>query len=429
MRLSINIYIPEPIPSRNKGEEAILQGFIKGLKNQGCNSKISLFSYNQEIDQQNYTDNVEVIDGQTFHPKPNRPLLFRVIETFTIWVKHFLFALTWQMFGEKTNYFFSKRYWRAYINADLVMVGHDGYISDLNLLFAIFVKLLGKRSAIFGGGFQGFRFSLTEYLAKYVLKMVDIIVVREKHCYDYLISLGSPVDKTFFRPDPAFIMEPADKKDVNLIFEKEGLNKKKRPLIGMIVLIDTRDYKYFYGISMDQNERFEKHMNFCAKIAEKIIDHTKGTIVFLPHVIKTEFGCDDRICAREIKQRMTRHSEYVVLVDKEYNASQLKGFIQNLDFLISQRLHAVIGAATVATPFIMVTAKEDKRSHDIIHHTISQPHLIFNLNAPTIEGFTEKFRLLWKNKEYLKKSLETNAIRIKAECNDAFRLMLERVRF
>ena len=40
----MKVYIPEPIPSRNKGEEAILQGFIKGFKNQNVNPEIILFS-------------------------------------------------------------------------------------------------------------------------------------------------------------------------------------------------------------------------------------------------------------------------------------------------------------------------------------------------------------------------------------------------
>ncbi|PQP33282.1 hypothetical protein C6A36_00020 [Desulfobacteraceae bacterium SEEP-SAG10] len=426
----MKIFIPEPIPSGNKGEEAILQGIAQGFINQGIDPDLSVFSYTVDLenDRRNYAGQFTVISGrQSFRPRPRSGRTRKLLETVSICLKHFSFALLYRLIGEKACFIFSKEYWRAYADAALIMVGHDGFISDLNLLLATFVKVIGKRSVIFGGGVKSFKLKITEVLAKYILTFVDIIVVREKHCYRYFRSLGVPARKLFFRPDPAFIMEPSAREEIDAMFVKEDLIDMRRPLIGMIALVETSYYRYFYGGSQDKEKKFKQHMDFFARMAENIIDITSGTIVFVPHAVKTGFAKDDRMCAREIRKKMTRHYQHVVLMENEYSARQLKGFIQRIDFLVSQRLHAVISASTVATPFIMVAVKEDYRSHDIIEHTVKTPELLFDLNNPTIDDFTKKFGLLWQRRKKIEKMLKQNAEGIKRDCNQAFEMMLERL--
>lgn len=422
----MKIYIPEPIPSGNKGEEAILQGIYQGFINQSVHPEITVFSYDVETDRKNYAEQFKVIGGETFRPRPNMPKLKRSLALLLIWTKHFLFVLMYRCLAEKAYFFFRKPTWRAYGEADLILVGHDGFISDINLALAIFTKALGKPSAIFGGGFKGFRLKITERFASKVLNLTNVVILREKHCYDYLKSLKVPDKKLFFQPDPAFVMEPAEDKEIDALIKKEGLTSYKSPLIGMIVLVDTLDYKYFYGTSLTSEQRFKKHMEFCAQMTDRIIETTGGTVVFMPHAMKTEFGSDDRYCAREVK-KLSSHSQSIVLIEDNYSARELKGLITRLDFLVSQRLHAVIAAASAATPFIMVSVKEDYRAHDILEHTIGEPDLAYNLNTPTIDGFLSRFKNILQEREIIKNRLAVQAGRIHTKCNEGFEILLKRV--
>lgn len=423
MNKKIKIYIPESIPSENKGEEAILRGLIAGLKAVNLNPEIYLFSDNKEIDDKNYGNEVKVVSGMSFRPsrKKGKPSFQRIVDAIKIWLTHIFFAIIYKTVKEKAFYFFRAENWKAYSEADVILTGHDGCISDLNIFFAIFCKAIKKKVVIFGGGFEKFRFSITERLAKLVIPKIDLIVVREKHSYNYLKSLNN-APNIYWYPDPAFLMEPCSKLDIEELFQKENILGVKKPLIGMIAVRGTSYYPYFYGIK-DEEVRYQTHINFFAKMIEYIIEITNGTVVFIPHCIRSALKNDDREVARDIKAKLTCYQDRVILVEKEYDARTLKSFIGELDFLISQRLHAVIGAATVGTPFIQLTVKQDLRSHDIIEETIDRKDLVYDLDNDDIKAFINVFEDKWNTKEEIKKYLLEKSKEIKTTCYEAFKLL------
>ena len=425
MNKKIKIYIPESIPSENKGEEAILRGLIAGLKAINLDSEIYLFSNNQEVDSKNYGDDVKIVSGLSFRPSGGRgkSSFQRIIDVIKIWLKHIFFAVMYKTLKEKAFYFFKSENWKAYTEADVILTGHDGCISDLNIFFAMFCKALEKKVVIFGGGFKKFRFSITEKLAKSVISKIDLIVVRQKHSYEYLKSLNN-TPNIFWYPDPAFLMEPYKRSDTKKLFQKENLIGVKRPLIGIIAVRGTSYFYHFYGIKSEEL-RYQTHINFFAKMIEYIIKITNGSVVFIPHCIETACKNDDRIVARDIKSKLSCYQDRVILVEEEYDARMLKSFIRELDFLISQRLHAVIGAATVGTPFIQLTVKQDLRSHDIIEETIGRKDLVYDLENDDIKTFINVFGDKWNTKEEIKKYLLEKSKEIKQSCYEAFELLAE----
>ncbi|GAB6163787.1 hypothetical protein JCM12298_29470 [Desulfothermus naphthae] len=423
MNKRIKIYIPESIPSENKGEEAILLGLITGIKAINLDPKIYLFSNNKEVDSKNYGNDVKVVSGISFRPSgaKGKSVFQRIVNAINIWFKHIFFAIMYKTLKEKAFYFFKSENWKAYSEADIILTGHDGCISDLNIFFAMFCKAIEKKILIFGGGFKKFRFSITEKLARFVIPKIDLIVVRQKHSYEYLkFLINAP--NIYWYPDPAFLMEPYNKSDLEELFQKENLVGAKKPLIGMIAVRGTSYYPYFYGIK-DEELRYQTHISFFARMIEYIIKITNGTVIFIPHCIRSALKNDDREVARDIKSKLTCYQDRVILVEKEYDARTLKSFIGELDFLISQRLHAVIGAATVGTPFIQLTVKQDFRSHDIIEETIGRKDLVYDLDNNDIEAFINVFEDKWNTKEEIKKYLLDKSKEIKENCYDAFKLL------
>jgi polysaccharide pyruvyl transferase WcaK-like protein len=413
----MKIYIPEHVPSRNKGEEAIVQGIYQGLRNQGKDVEILIFSYEPEIDRISYGSQFEVIDGITYRPMHGKNIFLRILETASISLRHFLFFLMWRLVGKASLKIFRGGNWRAYVDSDIILVGHDGVLSDLNILFALFVKGIGKKSTIFGCGFKNFRFKLTEILAPSIITKINLIVLREERSYDYLLSIGIPENKIHLKADPAFLMEPAARNQVKKLLLREGIDKNERPIVGMIALNGTLYSKHFFENVPDEADRYREHVSFFAALTEKIIQTTEGIAIFLPHSL------EDIAIARDIKFKMGNNVENVLIIENEYSAAVLKALIQHLDFLISERLHAVIGASTVGTPFFMITAKEDGRAHNIVENTIGRPDLIFNINEPQVNDFLLKFTGKWTEKDKITEYLLDRARLIREECNEAARLL------
>lgn len=419
----MNIYIPEHIPSGNKGEEAILQGIYQGLKDEAKDVTISVFSHTPEIDRINYGNQFEVIEGITFRPASGKGMFLKISETIVIWLKHFLFLLLWRFIGKKCLRCFRGGNWKAYLDADVILVGHDGVLSDMNLLFALFAKGIGKKGAIFGCGFKKFRYRLTESLAHHIVPKIDLVTVRELRSYNYLKSIGVNSSNLFFKPDPAFLMKPAKETIVDNFFIKEKLATAKKPLIGMVAIVGSVHFAEFHQHVTDDQEKYDKHCDFFARMTEIALKITSGTVVFMPHSIQATSRRDDRQCARDVKGRMRKHQDDVVIVEREYSASVLKGVIQRLDFLLSQRLHSIIGAASVGTPFIMLTVKGDGRAHDIVECTIARDDLIFDLNNPDIDDFARKFERLWASRDRIRKDLSVRVVSIHNDCRDAAHLL------
>lgn len=419
----MKIYIPEEIPSGNKGEQAILEGIYQGLKDHDKDIRISVFSFHPEIDRINYSKKFKVVQGITFRPRSDKPSFIKVLDMFNIWVKHLSFWLLWSVLKDKCLYFFRGDNWKAYSESDVILVGHDGVLSDINLLFAIFVKGIGKKTAIFGCGFKKFRYKLTESLAHHIVPQIDLVTVREMRSYNYLKSIGVNSSNLFFKPDPAFLMKPANQTIVDNFFIKEKLATAKKPLIGMVAIVGSVHFAEFHQHVTNDQEKYDKHCDFFARMTEIVLKITSGTVVFIPHSIQTTSKRDDRQCARDVKGRMRKYQDAVVIVEREYSASVLKGVIHRLDFLVSQRLHSIIGAASVGTPFIMLTVKGDGRAHDIVEHTIGRPDLLFDLNDPHIKDFARKFNELWSSSEEIRKELLIRVVSIHKGCEESARLL------
>jgi len=421
----MKIYIPEDIPSGNKGEEAILQGIYQGLKDQGKEVSISIFSNTPEIDRVNYGKQFEIIDGITFRPVADKPMFSRISEAVMIWFKHFSFLIMWYLLGKKCLYFFRGGNWKAYIDADVILVGHDGVFSDINLLFALFARGLKKKTAIFGCGIKKFSFKITERLASPLISIIHLVVLREKHSYEYLKSLGIAKNKIFLKPDPAFFLKQSDQIKLEEMLSKEGLNDIKRPFIGAVAVKGSIIFDKCFEQVKNKNEKYNKHVELFALIIENVIEITSGQIIFIPHCIGPTVERDDRISARDIKKKVKeKYKKHVSLIENEYNAMVLKAFIKNMDFLISERTHALIGAASVGTPFLAITVKEDLRTHDIIGDTVGMEDLIIDINDPNLDEIISKFKEKWESRNDIRNSLLKRADFINRECQNASSMLI-----
>jgi polysaccharide pyruvyl transferase WcaK-like protein len=424
MKKSVNIYIPEHVPSMNKGEEAIIRGILQGINDEGIFADVTVFSAAPHIDQERYRD-LTVISGVSLHPT-GIGIFNKAAELLSSVIKHSLFAVAYRIGGVNSLKIFKGDVWKAYANADLILVGHDGVFSDINLLFAIFVKSLRKKHAIFGMGFSGFRTTIAKKLAHRLMHLFDLIVLREEGTFRYLEAVGVRKDSMHLKPDPAFLLQPASNEEFEKLLHIEGLDKVQSPLIGMIAVQGSKIFDNCLSHITDKKVKYEQHAALFAKLAEKIIDITSCTVVFIPHCIGDTPDRDDRIVARDIKSLVGKeYQDKVLLIENEYNASALKKLIHHLDFLVAERTHALIGACSVGTPFLAVTVNQDTRTHDIIGKTFAMPDLLIDINEPDLDKMIVLFENKWNSRHIIRKHLVERAMVVHAECKAAAKMLAD----
>ena len=140
---------------------------------------------------------------------------------------------------------------------------------------------------------------------------------------------------------------------------------------------------------------------------KKIHDNTDTNIIFLPHTIGPNTQMDDRLISKDvIKRAGLENNKRVFLLESDLSAKELKGLISRADFIVAERVHSIIGAIGVKTPFMSVASDKDSRVQGILREQMSLSELVFSLRNPSIEEAYKKFDALYDKRNQIKNKLE-----------------------
>jgi polysaccharide pyruvyl transferase WcaK-like protein len=256
------------------------------------------------------------------------------------------------------------------------------------------------------------------------MPLYDLIVLRENATFDRLNRVGVLPRLMHVKPDPAFLLQPADSVQLSVMLKQEGLEKVTGPMIGMIAGQGSHIFDHCFSAIKDRSEKYRHHRDLFSALVEQVIEITHGTVIFLPHCIGYESNRDDRIVARDVRSAVRKEMrESIILIENEYDAATLKALIKRLDFLVAERTHALIGACSVGTPFIALTVKEDTRTHGIIGDTFGMPDLLLDINEPDINVIMSRFEEKWNSREKIKQQLLKTAAIVHQECRSAAKML------
>ena len=420
------IFIAEEIPSLNKGEEAILYGFLETFKMLG-DVEVSLFSLNPEVDRANYA-NIRIINGMgDLHLLNNlqqRSTFIKVLESTFALFQYLLFAIFCKVFGLNSVKIMKGEIWREYCKADLIIIGHDGTFSSPFTQVLVFshicniflARLLRKPvvvyagDAIYGAYIGIFKKKLWTILAKFLLNKVDLITLREEISYEYLQKIGVSKLKIYVTADTAFLLKPAPEKRVREIMSQENINKNKEPIIGMTVTQIM--FRYAFPRLRNPKEKYESYIKLMAQVVDYLIDTLGATVAFLPHCIGTGNKLDDRIPAKDIFQ-MAKNKPKIKVIVNEYTASELKGVIGQFDLFIGERAHSVISSTSMYVPSLSITFSLDPRTHGIIGKMLGQEKWVYNIEKFDFNTLVSKINNLWLGREKAKRDLITKVDAVK----------------
>ena len=165
------------------------------------------------------------------------------------------------------------------------------------------------------------------------LNRYSLITARESLTYNALIQNGINKNTHLF-PDPAFVMDkvlPTDLPSNFLPGNTVGLNLS--PLVQRLEQGGNIAFK-----------NFETLMRY-------ILQNTQMNIALIPHVI-WENNNDLEPLTKLYRQ--FKHTGRVCLIDKPYNAMELKGIISQCRFMVAARTHASIAAYSTQVPTLVI---------------------------------------------------------------------------
>lgn len=308
--------------SLNHGCEAIVRGTKKIIENTNI-EEVTLLSNNPDTDIKYGIDkicNIRKVSTNNIKKK-----------TFSYYIK----GLKYKVFNDRLVFerFRNKSYEGKFDNKYIAMsIGGDNYCYDKPRWLFYLNKLAKKRGAktvLWGCSIEP-KYMDSEMIED--LKRYDLIVPRESITYNALLNNG--VNKnTKLYPDPAFQL---GKIELEL---PEGFIEGNTIGINLSPLIIKCENK--------QGATFENFKN----LIEHIIETTDSNIALIPHV--TWEHNNDEKPLNELYQ-IFKDTGRIVLLETNYNAMELKGFISRCRMFIGARTHATIAAYSTCVPTLVV---------------------------------------------------------------------------
>jgi len=244
-------------------------------------------------------------------------------------------------------------------------------------------KIFKKRVVIFPNSVGPFRSRLGLFMAKTIFKNTDLIMLREPCSYGLLKDLKVGT-RCIVATDIALLLE-IDKSKFNALLPGRTL--------GVCPSL------YALSFSADQSRNY---VLLHSKVLDYLVEKHGYNVVFLPHEISKVNLHDDLELSKAIVKNMKfkEKAEIVSTVGVE----EFKYYLGQLDVLITSRMHPAVLACADHVPTLMITY-DHKQSGFFTQLGLTEYTLI--IGETTHEQLLKKIRLLLRNKENVRKQLET----------------------
>jgi len=410
-----NILVPELVPLENKGEEAIVRGIADVVFPDG-NYELHLFD---EVNQYRFQDGIHIYPVKWFmSPWLNREFGLgmsyeKIRDSFQSLIRNFLhkFIPNWvrrkdaallktmrEVSRLKNITNSSKTYpgLENIINLDYIIAGHDGAMDErVCHVISEFRQLLDIPLGVFGIEFpQVFKSKAIVEEQHKVLKDSLFFYCRTE-ASKRVVDQNFPLINAEVRPDPAFSMKPVSSHLVDEYLSGKGLADLFEKDVIVCTTCETGPIaRYCFQNESSPGARLDAHRNFYAGLLEHVVSKNDVNVIFLPHALGPGKALDDTVIARDVMKRMQRKNN-VVLLDDDISASLLKGIIKKSNFLIAERIHSMIGATGVGTPFLCLGSTTDRRIKGIIGEMVGANKSIYYMNSPDLKEACSVFDRLW----------------------------------
>lgn len=241
-------------------------------------------------------------------------------------------------------------------SAKLLINGGGNLIQDgtsrKSLLYYSFImrlaKFMGLKLVLYANGIGPLYDKNSKKLAAKVISSADLITLRDSDSTKLIRELGcnEAADRARVSADPAFKPRSIDRKWIELLLKREGIELDKR-----YFMVSVRS-----GNTLDGNDHDERVVLELSAAVQAICEKYSMTPLFVPFQSEVDDSITERIkCACG-----TGHILYGLSTD------ELCGILERCELAISMRLHLLIFAASCAVPMIGISY--DKKVDSFMHH-------------------------------------------------------------
>ncbi len=420
MKKIYHFLVPELVPLDNKGEEAIVRGIGDVIFPEG-NYEIHLFD---EVENYRFFNGIHVYPVKWFiSPWLNREFGFglnseKIRDSTQSLIRNALHKVypQWVRFKDRslirTLSCLKEIHSTGRINStyaglenilklDYIIAGHDGAMDER--VCHVIEGLQEIRSIPFG--VFGIEFPLifkSEYIVSEqyrVLKSAEFFFCRT-NASKKVVEKYFPSINAFVRPDPAFGMKPEDSLAVDTYLESRGLlNIFEKPVVLCTTCETGPISRFCFNNEASPGQRLYAHRKFYADLINHVLENHNVNILFLPHALGPGQALDDTYVASEVIRLVNSHDRVHLLQD-DISAKLLKGIIAKGSFLIAERIHSMIGAVGVGTPFLCLGSKTDRRIEGIICEMVHARSSVYYMNDPDTHEAIKKLDYLFLNRAY-----------------------------
>ncbi|MEV7955317.1 polysaccharide pyruvyl transferase family protein [Streptomyces sp. NPDC088141] len=170
-----------------------------------------------------------------------------------------------------------------------------------------------------------------------------LLTVRESVSHRYLVNkLGLPEHRVRLSSDPAFLLPMATGERISAVLRPLGLT----PDDPYICLAPSQGITRFSALEEAQ------HVTALTRLATALVRTWKMPVVLIPHCHDSRPHNDDRILTAHIAE--AAGTPQVMALPGALTASDYKGVLSHAELVISERLHAAIGALSSGVPAIAI---------------------------------------------------------------------------
>lgn len=313
------------VGSGNKGCEALVDTTSAMLSRAFPGTDVALYSQRPEEDERSGFEKISSIV----------PVSASEAIPLHVWDKACLKALRMKS-AHAADMRYYARYFRNIPMSERVYlsIGGDTYCYGVNSFmhaFNVELKRRGNKTILWGCSLDESSFSPENAED---LRSFDAIFARESGTYTLLREKGF-TKNVFLHPDPAFTL-PAEELPL-----PEGF------MPGNTIGINASPLVFKY----ENGSRKGVGMHAYEHLIESILRNTDSSVLLIPHVFWS--FSDDRGILRVLYDKY-RSSGRVLLLDREYSARELKGFIRRCRAFIGARTHSTIAAYSSQVPTLVL---------------------------------------------------------------------------
>ncbi|MEE1786953.1 polysaccharide pyruvyl transferase family protein [Streptomyces sp. SP17BM10] len=233
-------------------------------------------------------------------------------------------------------------------NADLVLAtGGDLHTSDYGVSTSYLAVLdraqnLGVPTAMVGQSVGPFTDPAEQAAFTATAGRLDLLTVRETTTLAYLVGeLALPADQVLLSADPAFLLRPSSTDRTAHLLTDAGLDAAQE----YVCLAPSRGVTRYSPITDAQ------HLDALTRLTDTLWRVRRQPLVLVPHCHDSREHNDDRLLARQIAARLPDVPVHV-LDAAGTGAADYKAVLGGAELVVSERLHASIGALSSGTPAV-----------------------------------------------------------------------------